>query len=473
MMSAPRLVTAAVAASVVLVPVAAQGAAPGSVKFTPGSAGAGEPYFKNMGNGGYDVGHYGLKLAYAPSTKRLTATATITATATQNLSRFNLDLRGLTVSSVTVNGKKAAFTRTGAQELAITPKPGLTSGKKFTVVVVYGGKPQRIDDALLGQSGWITTEDGAVALNQPFGAATWMPVNDTPKDKATYSFNMIVPKSVTAIANGEYKGRKTTKDGRYSFKYAMTTPMASELSLVAIGKYKVRRTGGKLPSLTAFDTDLVSGTKPLAKYEKKTRSILAWESKLFGAYPFKTTGGIVDELGVGYSLETQGIPVHDWGARGVLPPDDLLVHELAHQWFGDSVTPARWKDIWLNEGFATYAEWLYAEKSGGKKVDTQFKTTYSAGADAEVWKRVLADPGRDHIFDSLVYQRGAMTLHMIRKSLGDATFFRLVKSWAQLHKNKNVTTEDFHAYAEKFSGKQLDSLFKAWVYTAGKPKLPR
>ncbi|GAA3200266.1 M1 family metallopeptidase [Actinocorallia longicatena] len=469
-MTAPRLAAAALTATVVLVPVAAQAVT--APKFTPGSGGAGEPYFKDMGNGGYDVGHYGLKLAYNPSARSINATVKITAVARKNLSRFNLDLRGLTVTAVQVNGKAAKFTRSGAQELVITPRSGLPAGKKFTVAVAYNGVPKKIEDEPLGQSGWISTEDGAVALNQPFGTATWMPVNDTPKDKATYTFTLVVPKGLTALANGVFKGKKKTKDGRYSFKWSMTTPMASELSLVAIGKYRVKVVKGKLPSYTAFDSDLAGSTKLLTAYDKKTRSILKWESKLFGAYPFASTGGIVDELGVGYSLETQSLPVHDWSVGGQLPPDDLLVHELAHQWFGDSVTPARWKDIWLNEGFATYAEWLYtASRKGGKSVDKQFATAYAYGPGADVWKGVLADPGRDHIFDAPVYQRGAMTIHMIRKAVGDPVFFRMIKAWVHLNKNKNVTTQDFQNFCEKYSGKQLDGLFKKWVFTAGKPEL--
>jgi len=467
-MTVPRLLAAAaVTASLALVPVAAEA----SVDYRPGSAGAGDPYFPKMGNGGYDVRHYGLRIAYDPAARHLVGTATITATAVQDLSRFNLDLRGLTVQSVKVNKKAAKWRRSGAQELVITPAKGLRSGREFTVVVRYSGHPRKISDEPLGTSGWIPTSDGAVALGQPFGSATWFPVNDTPKDKATYTFALTVPKNLTALANGEFVSRKV-KNGKAVHRWRMSRPMASELAMVAIGDYKVLRTKkGGLQSVVAFGSSLKASRKTLQAHDRKTRAVLKWQSGLFGPYPFTSTGGIVAELGVGYSLETQARPVYDWSTPNRIPPDDLIVHELAHQWFGDSVTPARWKDIWLNEGFATYAEWLWHERSGKRTAERSFRDAYSAGPDADVWKGVLGDPGRDHIFDNLVYQRGAMAVHALRKELGDDVFFRLIRGWLDTHRGRNVSTADFHAYAEKFSGVQLDGLFRKWVYTAGKPKL--
>jgi aminopeptidase N len=338
--------------------------------------------------------------------------------------------------------------------------------------VTYNGVPQKVDDPALGKSGWMATSDGAVALNQPFGASGWFPVNDTPRDKATYDYALTVPSSLHALANGDYLGR-TAKDGMTTYRWRMRSPMASELALVAIGKYDVLRVKGSAgvpANLTAIDSALVKPGQ-LALYSRKTAQVVKWESKLFGRYPFSTTGGILDDIKVGYSLETQSLPVHDWDTVGKNPDDDLIVHELAHQWFGDSLTPAKWRDIWLNEGFATYAEWLWAEKSGTSTVDKEFKAVYSAGAKADLWKGVLADPGRDHIFDPIVYQRGALALHVLRKKIGTKQFFGLVRSWTAHNKGKNVTTRQFQAFAEKYTGKQLDGFFHTWVYTAGKPKL--
>jgi aminopeptidase N len=474
----PRSLATAVALAAGLVLPAhptAHAASPGSAAdaFTPGAPGTGEPYFPDMGNGGYDVGHYDLALAYDPAGKTLTGTARIIARATQNLSRFNLDFQGPpAIGAVTVNGRTASFTRTGAQELEITPARGLRSGTGFTVVVSYAGIPERVDDPALGLSGWVATDDGAVALNQPIGAATWFPVNDTPRDKATYSYALTVPAGVTALANGEPAGR-SVRGGKATYRWAMRQPMSSELSMVAIGKFDVTssRTPSGIPNITAYDPQLVTAPAQPADFHQLTADIVDWQQTLFGRYPFASTGGITDRVGVGYALETQGRPVYDRRAAGSVPSGGLISHELAHQWYGDSVTPAFWRDIWLNEGFATYSEWLYSERTGGRTVQQIFDDTYAQPPSADVWQPVMADPGRDNIFHETVYDRGAMTLHVLRRTIGDTAFFSLVKRWAAEHRYRNVTTADFIRFSEQVSGQDLDVLFKAWAHTPGKPAL--
>ncbi|MBX6766918.1 MAG: M1 family metallopeptidase, partial [Actinomadura rubrobrunea] len=330
-----------------------------------------------------------------------------------------------------------------------------------------------VDDPALGRSGWIPTDDGAVMLNQPIGAATVYPVNDTPTDKATYTFTLTAPDGLTTLANGDPAGR-WSKGGRTTTRWVMNRPMASELSMIAIGKYAVRtgRTGRGVPSLTATDARMGVSEQLAKDFHDQTGDYTDWLASLYGRYPFSSTGGIVVKAGVGYALETQGRPVYDLGRRpGTIPRPDLLVHELAHQWFGDSVTPKRWADIWLNEGFATYSEWLYFEKFTGKSAQQSFDEVYATPADDDLWKPVTADPGRDDIFHSTVYDRGAMTLHMLRRTIGDRAFFRLVKLWPTVNRYGNASTADFIAFAEKVSGKQLDDLFKKWVYTSGKPSL--
>jgi aminopeptidase N len=444
-------------------------------KYTPGAPGAGDPYFPDMGNGGYDVAHYDVNLRYAPSTKGIKAITRVQAKATQNLSRFNLDLLGpLEVHSVTVNGKAAAFHRTGAQELVITPRKGLPKGKRFTVAVSYSGVPQKIEDPALGVSGWLTTDDGAVALNQPFGTATWMPVNDTPEDKASYSFALTVPKELQALSNGDFAGRKTS-GGLTTWRWKMPQPMASELAMVAIGKYNITwgKTPGGVPSVTAIDQKLDTAPDQGKNFHKRTADITDWGSKVFGKYPFGSTGGIVDAIGVGYALETQGRPVYDrMGRPGVNPSAALVAHEIGHQWFGNSVTPERWRDIWLNEGFASYTEWLQSEQSGGDTAQQIFDEVYATPAGEELWQVKVADPGRDGIYAHAVYDRGAMTLHAVRKAVGDKRFFQLLKDWHAQNRNGTVTTAGFVAHAKKYGdAKQLDALFEKWIYTTGKPAL--
>ncbi|MDN5766953.1 MAG: M1 family metallopeptidase [Humibacillus sp.] len=439
--------------------------------FSPGAPGAGDPYFPDMGNGGYDVQHYDLHLAFHPADHSITATTVITARATQNLSRFDLDLQGLKVGSVAVDGRSASFRRTGAQELVITPANGLLKGTYFTVTVRYGGVPKRIDDPALGTSGWITTKDGAIGLNQPFGAATYYPVNDTPKDKATYTQTVTVPRNLQVIANGQPSA--VVKHGNQStYRWTMNQPMASELASIAIGKYNVTRStltvGGRtLPNITAIGTSIDTAPGHDATFNATTARVVGWESSMYGAYPFSSTGGIIDDIGAGYALEVQGRPVYDQPDSTV--DGDLLAHELGHQWFGDSVTPKTWADIWLNEGFATYSEWLWQERFRGIPVAASAKQAYDGEHD---WSGKVASPGRDHIFDDLVYTRGALTLQALRLKIGDAAFFRLLRAWPTAHRYGNADTADFIAFTERLTGKNLNGFFHTWLYSAGKPSLP-
>ncbi|MEV0788604.1 M1 family metallopeptidase [Kribbella sp. NPDC050459] len=436
--------------------------------FSPGAPGAGDPYFPDMGNGGYDVGHYDIRLTFDPRTKAISATTTIVARATQNLSRFNLDFQGpLKISKLSVNGRDAAFTRSGAQELVITPRHGLWRGSTFLVSVTYAGVPQKIDDPALGLSGWVATKDGAVALNQPIGAATYYPVNDTTGDKATYTQTVTVPTGLTVLANGE-PGPTTKHNGRTTFRWQMKQPMASELAMVAIGKYNVTRsvTADGRPNITAIGQSIDTKPGQGQVFNRTTAQIVQWESSMYGRYPFDSTGGILADVGVHYALETQSRPVYDQRTSKV--SGDLLAHELGHQWFGDSLTPVHWSDIWLNEGFATYSEWLYQEKFNGVPVQQSFAETYANEKD---WSGKVADPGRDQIFDDLVYNRGAMTLQALRLKIGDRAFFQVLRQWPTTYRHGNVSTQTFIRFVERLTHRDLDTFFQTWLYQPGKPSL--
>jgi aminopeptidase N len=462
----PLILCCALTVGVVATANPAAYATPG--RFSPGAPGAGDPYFPDMGNGGYDVSHYDIRLAFNPTTKAIAATTTITARATQDLSRFDLDFQGpLTISRLSIDGHGAAYTRGGAQELVITPPNGLRNGRTFTVSVSYAGVPQKIDDPALGVSGWVATTDGAVALNQPIGAATYYPVNDTPNDKATYTQTVTVPRGLTVLANGE-PGPATTHDGQTTYRWHMNRPMASELSMIAIGNYNVTRsvTADGLQNITAIGASIDTKPGQGKVLNQTTAQIIGWESSVYGRYPFDSTGGILADIGVHYALETQSRPVYDHRTSDV--DGDLLAHELGHQWFGDSLTPTRWSDIWLNEGFATYSEWLYQEKFNGIPVQQTFTDAY---ADEEDWSGKVADPGRDHIFDDLVYSRGAMTLQALRTTIGDNAFMRLLTQWPTTYRYGNVSTQTFIQFVERLTHRDLDGFFHTWLYQPGKPKL--
>ncbi|WP_254068814.1 M1 family metallopeptidase [Streptomyces sp. TM32] len=436
---------------------------------TKGASSAGDSLFPLSGNGGYDVSHYDLKLGYDPKSRSLDGRAVITARTTQPLTRFNLDLEGLTVKSVKVNQAGADFRRDG-QELVITPERPLNKGERFRVDVTYEGIPKPLKQHGM-PLGWIATDDGAFVGSQPNGAMTWFPVNDHPKDKASYDFTLTVPQGSTAVANGTYGGQKTAH-GRTTFRWKQREPMASYAATVAVGRFKVQKytTPGGLEFYNAVDPREAKAWPAI----KKLPSVLDWAGKLFGPYPFKSAGVIVPHSqawGGFTALETQGRPLYPSSLSG--DGLGLMVHESAHQWFGDSVSLKNWKDIWLNEGFATYAEWLYKEQHGGDSAQKSFDKSYSKPANNAVWKVPVASPqSADQLFMPPVYERGAMALHKLRTTVGDDTFFRILRSWASSHRGGNATTRQFISLAERLSHKDLGPLFRTWIHTQGKPSRP-
>lgn len=450
--------------------VVADGASPGAADSAQrhagriGAPGIGDPDFPTDGNGGYDVDRYRLKLDYKPDTRHLSGVAGIEAKATQDLARFNLDLSGFKVGQVTVNDAAAQFQRSG-NELIVTPAKIIPEKSAFTVKVTYSGEPKPVRDSPnLGTYGFIPTADGAFVACEPNGAKTWFPGNDHPADKARYDFEVTVPEGLTVLANGELVGGPSTAGGKTTFTWRESHPMASYLATVTLGRFELRqgKTAAGIKNVAAVDPRYQSSLDSLYTLSGK---ITDYWSTVFGPYPFSSTGGVIDDFAAGYALENQTKPMYG----GFKPGDDIIAHELAHQWFGDSLSITRWKDLWLNEGFATYAEWLWSEHKGNATAERIFRSHYSAGADAAIWKY---PPGRakpEDLFNSSVYTRGGMTLHALRQRIGDPAFFTLLKTWNADHKYGYVTTEEFVALAEKISGKQLDDLFNAWLFTPKKP----
>jgi aminopeptidase N len=430
--------------------------------FTAGSDGLGDPMFPLAGNGGYDVAKYSLTLDYTPSGNRLVGTVVITARATQNLSSFDLDFRMHDVTRLLVNGVPAAFSYAKEQELVVTPAAGLVQGKTFTIAIEYTGTPLVVTDPDQSIEGWVPTDDGAFVVNEPQGSPAWYPVNDNPRDKATYDFRVSVPEGLTVMANGVLVS-ETHSGGKATWVWRESDPMAPYLSTTTLGKFDLTKsTTSGIPTYVAVDPQLAKG-----QVLSKLAEAVNFFSSIYGPYPFNAVGAIVDSAKVvGYSLETQTKPNFPY-----VPDEATLVHELSHMWFGDSLTLGVWPDIWLHEGFATWSEWIWSERQGNKSAHQWFEQLYNTPAkDTAFWGPAVADfTDPALLFNGTVYYRGGMTLQALREKIGDLAFFQLLRDWATQNRYGTVTTAQFIALAEKESGRDLTQFFKVWIFQAEKP----
>ncbi|ACZ88967.1 M1 family metallopeptidase [Streptosporangium roseum] len=418
-------------------------------------------YFPTHGDDGYRVEHYDLSLDYRVASNRLGGIARLSAVALGPLDRLVLDLGAFRVGGVLVNGEAARFTHRGGK---LHLAPGRLGAGPFSVEVRYSGNPRPVSSHW-GGLGWEQLTDGVIVASQPIGAPSWFPCNDRPDDKASYRISVTTASPYTVIANGELVSTRRAASAT-TWVYEQAEPMASYLASVQIGRYQQADLGA--------GTRLVfpAGLAARVRYDfgRQDRMMEVF-SERFGPYPFGSYTAVVvdDELEI--PVEAQGMSIfgvnHVDGRRG---EERLVAHELAHQWFGNSLTIAGWRDIWLHEGFAAYAEWIWSEASGDMP----------AGDLAARWHRrlaalpqdfVLADPGARLLFDDRVYKRGALTLHALRRTMGDAPFFALLREWTAGHRHGSVTTEQFTDLASRRTTEPLERLFADWLYGSRLPAL--
>ncbi|WP_329457827.1 M1 family metallopeptidase [Streptomyces sp. NBC_01497] len=435
----------------------------------PGAPGIGDPYYPTYGNGGYDVSHYDLDLDYQPSTDRLSGTAVVTATTTQGLTSFDLDF-ALDVSSVRVDGRPAHFTTSGEQELVITPPRTVPRGHRMTVAVTYSGVPSTVQK--YGFTSWQRTPDGGVAANEPESAWWWFPSNDHPLDKATYDVTVRVPKGEQAVSNGLLLSTRTA-GGSTSYHWRQDDPQATYLATLAVGHFDITRSRTRtgVPVINAYSTALAPAVKANAQASvERTGEIIDFLSGYFGPYPFDAAGGYVPNVQSHFALEAQTRVFYSPSFFAATTDTSVVAHELAHQWWGDDVSLARWSDIWLNEGFAGYAEYLWAEHEGtGTPQELAQKVYDSHPADDPFWTVKPGDPGAVDQFDDAVYDRGAVAIQALRDTIGDRAFLKLLKTWPAQHRYGNGTIAEFEKLAEHLSGQDLGDFFQTWLYTPAKP----
>ncbi|TCO65257.1 M1 family metallopeptidase [Actinocrispum wychmicini] len=440
------------------------GAAP-----APGAAGVGDPYYPNAGNGGYSISHYNIRLTYNPATDLLSGNTTILATATQDLSSFDLDFL-LPIKSLRVNNFLAQTRTAAVGEVVVTPQAPLVKGSNITIVVEYAGTPSTVKDAT-GFTAWKKTPDGALANDEPDISPWWYPGDNHPTQKATYDVSVAVPNGTSVLSNGTLVSTAPQINGWTRWNWRSTKPQASYLTYIAVGNFEIRNavaTNGQR-IITAYSANLGDNADAAKASVERTGEIIEFESSVFGDYPFEAQGGVVSP-GINFALENQTRPVYSNAFFRAGANTSVIAHENAHQWFGDSVSVQAWRNIWLNEGFATYAQYLWSEHEGEGTAAEVAQYYYDLRpADDPFWQFVVASPGAGNEFNNAVYQRGGITLQALRNKIGDDNFFNLLKTWTSSHKYGNGTIEQFIALAEKISGQPLFDFFQTWLFTPGKP----
>jgi len=448
-------------------------AAQAITNLSDGAPGLGDPYFPTLGNGGYDVLHYTIDITWEETSNAISALTTLDVLATQDLARFNLDLGGFEVLAARLDGQDVPFSRAG-RELTLEAGRALLRGQRFRAQVAYQGVPQQNAESLIDLpfgNGWERHAQGVYVASQPQGASLWFPANDHPLDKATYTFHVTVPKPYTVAANGVLTN---TEDlGTHTrATWEVRQPMASYLATVNIGRFTlVEGQADSVPLRDYYPTRLAREMPPVFA---RTADMIAFFSEIFGPYPFEVYGVVVAEARLPFALETQTLSLFGSNIRNYADAEEIVAHELAHQWFGNSLSPASWREIWLNEGFATYASALWYEHAYGQErfqafMDDLHEVIRDPAFIASA--PLIGDPGAADMFHIAVYYRGAWTLHALRQRVGDEAFFRILRRYYATYADGHATTKAFISLAEAESKQDLGDFFRAWLFERPLPHL--
>jgi aminopeptidase N len=427
-----------------------------------GGSGVGDPYFPNYGSGGYDAQKYTVNVEWSPDDETLTGFTVIDARAEQRLRSFYVDLV-LPVSKVTVNGEEATFRRDSFYDVRITPRKPVAANTGFRVAIDYGGNPAgyKIND----KTPWWSTDGEVSAAGEPESSAWWYPANDHPADRAQLAVSARVPAGMEVISNGDLITRDRAAEDRFdTWQWGGDGLMNTYQSFISIGQYEVREgTADGRPYVYAVSEQLSRDQRDRAfKALQTTPAVIKELEEIYTSYPFDEIGGVVPAHQLWYAgLETATRPVYEAEAITADDPSDLIVHELAHAWFGAQISLEQWNDIFLNEAYASYTEWLVTERRGGRSSADQLQRSYERlGGSAGFWRVTMDDPGRDHLFD-VVYLRGPMTLQALRNVIGDEAFAELTQSW--VGRQGAYSLEDWMAAAQQVTTVDLDPFFDAWI----------
>ena len=426
-----------------------------------------DPYVPHRGNVGYDVHQYDIELDYSINSNHLDGRARLGIVAVERLERFSLDLVRLRVSKVVVAGRAARWQHRNGKIHVIPVRP-IPAGKEVAVDVHYSGNPKPVLSPW-GPIGWEELVDGVLVAAQPTGASSWFPCNDIARQKASFMMAVTAASSYRVVANGALRSRRT-RGSTTTWTYEQREPTSPYLIALHVGRYEEHLVVDRPVPIraylaaqhrSAFDDAFAGLPKMMDMFVE-----------LFGPYPLDTGYSVIicpEPLDI--PVEAQGqatFGTNHLGGRH----ERLIAHELAHQWFGNSLTAETWQNIWLHEGFACYAEWLWSEGSGGRSADAHAREHH-----ARLMRMrkdlVLADPGPADMFDDRVYKRGALALHALRLAIGDEMFFDLVRTWTAANRHSVVTTEAFEALAAEVAGESVCDQLRPWLWATALPDLTR
>lgn len=447
-----------------------------------------DPYTPRHGAAGYRVSRYELYLDYRVATNRLAGHATITARTSAELSTITLNLAGLNVLKVQLDGQRIQRFAQRANQLVITPPRPLSAGTDFSLDIRYAGSPGPLRGTW-GDVGWEELTDGVLVAGQPTGAPSWFPCNDHPCQKATFGFTITTDTNYRVVCNGMLVSRHA-KSSRETWVFEQSEPMATYLASVQIGRYDLRplvfhthppahRAGRQedaersiVPQFLAAPPALMAPAQ--TALARQGQMMETFES-CFGPYPFATYTVVVPDDELEIPLEAQSLSVFGPNHLNLgWESQRLVAHELAHQWFGNSLTAASWADIWLHEGFACYAEWLWSEAAGEGTAADRAKAAWR-GLSAIAQDLIVGAPGPECMFDDRVYKRGALAVHALRQAAGDEPFFNLIRFWTERHRFGTVTTQDLMDAADLVCGNipgfDARSILHPWLYQTRLPPM--
>lgn len=417
-----------------------------------------EPFYADFGNPEIDVLRYDLRLTWSPGERSLTATATLDIRIARPTAVIPLDFDGgLVVDNVALGGNLVDATQR-ADDLIVPAGATLDAGTKVKLSVRYHGNPQPADAPMVRAPslGLFTSPDGAAwAIQEPYGAFTWFPANDIPSDEAHYDTAITVPRGWAGVSSGAFLGSSRNDNGTATYRWRTVHPVATYALAFAVGRYELH-TDTMADGLRIRYWTTAEGGAAALRRARRSPALISWLEQRFGPYPF-AYAGVVD-IPARQGLETQTMITLNLGA-----PVEVLLHEYAHEWFGNSVTPRTWQDLWLSEGFATYVQMMYeVDKLGASAAEA---VAHWRAVDGQL-RAKHGPPGHPkpgHFASRNVYYCAALMLHELRGELGDERFFDMMRAWAQQHSGSHQDRQSFTSWLNGYTGRDLTALVNRWL----------